>query len=145
MYSWTRSDVTVVLGMRQSIGVIVSIQTNILNKLHDYIPGDLLICVEPTVLKGPLDHQSLTTEEGNRPVSETVSKNGKFLFPLELIIIKMSSIILYRRCHLVHHRLCAHINIIHCSFACQYAYASCLGRACAFKTPATLHRPCSEL
>ena len=29
---------------------------------------------------------------------------------------------------------------IHCSFAWQLAHISCLVRACAFKTPATLHK-----
>ena len=37
-----------------------------------------------------------------------------------------------------------HHSITHCSFACQYAHASCLVRACDFKTPATLLRPFSE-
>ena len=31
---------------------------------------------------------------------------------------------------------------IHCSFARQFARAPCLVRACTFKTPVILHRPC---
>ena len=37
-----------------------------------------------------------------------------------------------------------HHNNIHCYFAQQFVHASCLVRACAFKTLATLHKPCSE-
>ena len=32
---------------------------------------------------------------------------------------------------------------VHCSFARQFAHAPCSVKACAFKTPATLNRPCS--